>query len=191
MNLETKSQRKTNQQFPLQKLLFQLSVTILVLSAWPWELEEWLSWQHCLAQCCKGYGNLVQLFLGANLPLVFKTESYFSISHLVLKWLRLPVQSYRTIPHREEDVSHQINLLYHSFSTLNCFPASHMQNFQDWTLRVLVIQQLMLKDYQVTNVQFFSVHDTSVIKIRPHKFFTQRIFSTHSKGLTYYSCKTP
>lgn len=68
MNLETKSQRKTNQQFLQQKLLFQLSVTILVVPAWPWQQGEWLSWQHCLAQCCKGYGNLVQLFLGPNLP---------------------------------------------------------------------------------------------------------------------------
>lgn len=92
-NLETKSQRKTNQQFPQEKLLFQQSVTILVLPPWPWEHGEWLSWQHCLTQCCKGYSNLVQLFLGANLPFVFKTESYFPVSHGVLKWLRQPVQS--------------------------------------------------------------------------------------------------
>lgn len=58
-------------------------------------------------QCFKGHSNPVQLFLGANLSLVFKTESSFSLSPVfeVAQTISAKAATVepQPVPHREDD----------------------------------------------------------------------------------------
>lgn len=118
-------------------------------------------------QCLNGHSNRV---LGANLSLVFKTESSSSPSCLFLKWLRLLVQRLLLQDLRLFITGKRIKSLnsLKNFLSLALF-SLHWTAFQLVTAfsglnTVLVVHQLVLNDYKLANVQVFN--NTSITNYR-------------------------